>query len=87
MSNLTAPLSLLAVLLASIAPAAASTIDVTNNSTVTVGTNDDLLFYISSNNASSGQAPSYPGEIEILLGGMPLGGPVASIPGLSLIHI
>jgi hypothetical protein len=87
MSNLTAPLSLLAVLLASIAPAAASTIDVTNNTTVTVGTNDDLLFYISSNNASSGQAPSYPGEIEILLGGMPLGGPVAPIPGTSGVYM
>ena len=78
---------LFATLLASVMPATASTVNVTNQSQVTLGANDSLLFYISSNNSSGSQAPSYPGEIEILLGGMPLGGPVASIPGTSGVYM
>jgi hypothetical protein len=82
MKTVTAPVLLAALLLASIAPATATTLDVTNNSQVTLGTNASLLFYISSSALSSA-----PGEIEILLGGMPLGGPVASIPGTSGVYL
>ena len=65
----------------------ASTVDVTNNSQVTVGANDDLLIYISSASFSSGNGSGYPGGIEMLLGGMPLGGPVADIPGTSGVYM
>jgi len=65
----------------------ASTVDVTNNSQVTVGANDDLLIYISSASFSSGNGAGYPGGIEMLLGGMPLGGPVADIPGTSGVYM
>jgi hypothetical protein len=72
---------LCAALLAAIAPATASTINVTNDSQVTLGTNDSLLFYISATD------PCYPSEIEAILGGLPLAGPVASIPGTSGVYI
>jgi len=71
--------ALLAILL-SIAQAAASPINVTNTALVTLQTNESLIFYISSDT-------SYPGEIQILLGGMPLGGPVVSIPGTSGVYV
>ena len=71
--------ALLAILL-SIAPATASPIDVTNSSLVTLQTNESLLFYISSDH-------SYPAELQILLGGTPLGGPVASISGTSGVYV
>ena len=77
---------MLAILLAPIAPAAASTLDVTTNSQVTLGTDDSLIFYISSGSSSFTKA-TYPGEVEILLGSMPLGGPVASIPGTSAVYM
>ena len=86
MKNLTAPLLLVALVLASIAPATASTINVTNDSLVTLQTNDNLLFYIS-DNSSGGHGSTYPGEIEMLLGSMPLGGPVSSIPGTSGVYM
>ncbi|HUE24883.1 MAG TPA: PEP-CTERM sorting domain-containing protein [Bryobacteraceae bacterium] len=76
-----------ALLLASIAPATASTINVTDNSEVTLGTGDSLIFYICADNACGGQTLNYPGEIEVLLGGMPVGGPVASIPGTSGVYL
>jgi hypothetical protein len=53
---------------------------VTGNSQVTLGNSDSLLFYISSNLTD-------PTEIEIVLGGMPLGGPVSSIPGTSSVYM
>src|SRR5580658_784013 len=87
MNNLTAPFLLVAVLLVTIAPAKASLLDVTNDSLVPLGANDDLLFFISSDALSSGNGPSYPDEIEMLIGGMPLGGPVASIPGTSGVYM
>src|ERR1019366_1228150 len=86
MKNLTAPFLLVALVLASIAPATASTINVTNDSLVTLQTNDSLLFYIS-DNSSGGHGSTYPGEIEMLLGAMPLGGPVSSIPGTSGVYM
>jgi hypothetical protein len=87
MYNRTVLFALLAILLASIAPALASPINVTNSSLVTLQTNDNLLFYISSDYSSCGQGSTYPAEIEMLLGGMPLGGPVASIPGTSGVYV
>src|ERR1039457_4440979 len=86
MDNQTARLLLLALLLASVAPVTATTLDVTNNSQVTLQTNDSLLFYISDNSSCS-HGSTYPGEIEMLLGSMPLGGPVASIPGTSGVYM
>jgi hypothetical protein len=86
MNNLAAPLSLCAILLAYFVPATAGTINVTGDSQVTVGTGDSLTFYISDNSSGS-QTLSYPGEIQVLLGGMPLGGPVASIPGTSGVYM
>ncbi len=79
MNNLTARYIFVALLLASIAMA--STLNVTNDSQVTLGTNDSLILDISSD------APTYPGEIEMILGSMPLGGPVASIPGTSGVYM
>jgi hypothetical protein len=76
-----------AFLLAALAPAKASLIDVTNASQVTVDTNSSLLFYISQDLTSSGHESTYPGEIEMILGGMPLGGPLASIPGTSGVYM
>jgi hypothetical protein len=87
MNNLTAPFILVALVLASIAPATASTINVTNDSQVTLQTNDSLLFYISSDYSACGHGSTYPGEIEMILGAMPLGGPVASIPGTSGVYM
>ena|ERR1017187_3957171 len=85
MNNRTARFLLLALLLAPIATA--STLNVTNDSQVTLDTNDSLLFYISSDHSSCSHGSTYPGEIEMLLGGMPLGGPVASIPGTSGVYM
>jgi hypothetical protein len=79
MRQLTARYLLLISLSATLA--AASTIDVTNNSQVTLGAGDSLIFTL------SGGDTSYPGEIEMLLGGMPLAGPVASIPGTSGVYM
>lgn len=76
--------TLLSTVLAwSVAPASATILDVTGNSQVTLQTNDSLKFYISATGGGFG----YPGEIDMLLGGMPLGGPVASIPGTSGIYM
>ena len=87
MKILTAPFLLVALVLASIAPATASTVNVTNDSQVTLGTNDSLIFTLSTNDSSCGHGSTYPGEIEMILGGMPLGGPVASIPGTSGVYM
>src|SRR5271165_3300120 len=79
--------SLVGVLaLVSVMPATATTVDVTNASQVTLGTGDSLLFYVSSSLPST-HGPAYPGEIEMLLGGMPLGGPVDSVPGTSSVYM
>jgi len=54
---------------------------------VTLQPGGSLLFYISSDYASHAPAGSpYPGEIDILLGGLPLSGPVASISGTSAVY-
>jgi hypothetical protein len=73
---------LVALVLASLVPAAASTINVTNDSQLTLDTNDNLLLYI-----TCGHGSTDPGEIEILLGALPLGGPVVSIPGTSGVYM
>jgi hypothetical protein len=86
MNKQTAGTLLLAILLAPIAPAAASTLDVTTNSQVTLGTDDSLIFYISSG-SSSFTKTTYPGEVEVLLGSMPLSGSLASIPGTSAVYV
>jgi hypothetical protein len=71
-----------------VATATASSINVTGNSQVTLGNNDSLLFYISSNLSSGGQGGlACPTEIEMVLGGMPLGGLVSSIPGTSSVYM
>jgi hypothetical protein len=87
MKTLTYRLLLPALLLAAIAPAKASLIDVTNADLVTLGTNDSLIFYVSQDLSSGGQESTYPGEIEMILGGLPLGGPVAPIPGTSGVYM
>lgn len=84
MSNHSVRYLLSAVLLASIATA--STINITNNSQVTLQADDSLLFSISSD-YSCGFGSTYPGEIRMLLGGMPLGGPVESLPGTSGVYM
>ncbi|MGC9945488.1 MAG: PEP-CTERM sorting domain-containing protein [Bryobacteraceae bacterium] len=86
MSNHTVRYLLPALLLAAIAPAKANLIDVTNTDQVTLGTNDSLIFYISQDLSSFGHESIYPGEIEMILGSMPLGGPVAAIPGTSGVY-
>jgi len=79
MSNHSVRYLLSALLLASIATA--SNINITSNSQVILQTNDSLLVYISSDGSS------YPGDIETILGSMPLGGPVAFIPGTSGVYM
>ena len=81
MNKSTAGLALFATLVASIAPAIASPINVTSSSLVTLQNNDSVLFYI------SGSGSGDPGEVEIELGGIPFGGPVASIPGTSGVYM
>jgi len=85
MKKATYRLLLAALLLASIATA--GTINVTNDSQVTLGTNDSLLFSLFADYSSFSYGSTYPGEIEMLLGGMPLSGPVASIPGTSSVYM
>src|SRR5450755_1828622 len=85
MKNLTVRLLVFAALLSPMAPAFATTIDVTNASQVTLAANDDLIFYIAAD--YSGGVPQYPGAIQMLLGGMPVGGPVAAIPGTSGVYM
>jgi hypothetical protein len=80
MKDLIARLLIWGVPLAMMAPAKANPINVTGSSLVTLGSNDSLLFYISSNSP-------YPGEIELVLGGIPLGGPVESISGTSVVYM
>lgn len=85
MSNHSVRCLLSSLLLASIATA--STINVTSNSQVILQNNDSLLVYISSDYSSSGFGSSYPGDIEMILGSMPLGEAVASIPGTSGVYM
>jgi hypothetical protein len=84
MSN---PFSVLAVLLVSIAPAMAATMNVTADSQVTLGTGDSLIFTLSTDYANCSGGCQYPSEIEMLLGSLPLGGPVAPIPGTSSVYM
>jgi hypothetical protein len=85
MSNHSARYLLGALLLAA-APAKASLIDVTTQPQVTLATNDSLIFTLSAD-YSTCRNSNYPGAIEILLGSMPLGGPVESIPGTSGVYM
>jgi len=87
MKKTTYRLLLPALLLASIAPAGASLVDVTNADQVTLDTNGSLLFYISEDLTSAGHGSIYPGEVEMILGATPLGGPVASITGTSSVYL
>jgi hypothetical protein len=87
MKHLTAFSLLSFVLLAAMATATASTINVTSASQVPVATSDSLAFYISSDNFSDGRGFGYPSEIDIVLGGLPAGGPEASIPGTSGVYM
>lgn len=65
----------------------ASTI-VNADSQVTLQAGGSLLFYVSSDYASHAAPGSpYPGEIDIVLGGLPLSGPWASIPGTSAVYM
>lgn len=68
-----------------ISPAMASLVNVTNSSEVTLNANDSLLFYIS--DPSSNNCHSYPTEIDMVIGSLPLGGPVESIPGTSGVYL
>ena len=85
MKNITYRL-LLAVLMLTVA-AGATTIDVTYTPQVTLQTGDSLLFTLSAELASCGHPSQYPGEIEMILGSMPLGGPTESIPNTSSVYI
>jgi hypothetical protein len=77
---------LLAALLLAVAPANASLIDVTTQPQVTLATNDSLIFTLAAD-YSTCRNSNYPGAIEILLGSMPLGGTVESIPGTSGVYM
>jgi hypothetical protein len=87
MKHLTAFSLLSLVLLALMATATASTINVTSASQVPVATSDSLVFYVTSNDFSPGQGFGYPSEIDILLGGLPADGPAGSIPGTSGVYM
>jgi hypothetical protein len=53
---------------------------VTNNAEVTVGTNDELIVYVLASSCNYG-------AIDVLVGGMPLGGALAPIPGTSGVYM
>ena len=67
-----------------ISPAMASLLNVTNSSEVALNSGDSLLFYIS--DPSSNNCHSYPTEIDMVIGSLPLGGPVDAIPGSSGVY-
>lgn len=72
-------------------PLSAGTIDVTANSLVTLHHGGSLIFEAGAWNygpqaASYGLTSLYPGEISIMLGGLPVAGPVAPIPGTSSVY-
>ena len=67
--------------------ASAGTIDITAGSQVTLHYNNSLLFYISSDYALHAPSDSpYPGQVAMLLGGLPADGPVAPVPGTSTVY-
>jgi len=67
-------------------PLRANTV-VTGDSQVTLQPGSSLLFYIDSNYAAHAPAGSpYPGQIDIVLGGLPLSAPSAPIPGTSAVY-
>ena len=67
--------------------ASAGTIDLTAGSQVTLHYDNSLLFYIRSNYALHAPSDSpYPGQIAMLLGGLPVDGPVALVPGTSAVY-
>jgi len=80
MSNRTAQLLLVSILISSI-PAVASTIIVTENSTVTLSAGDSLLFSISASNVHNVSG------IEMVLGGLPSDARVSPIPGTSGVYV
>lgn len=86
MRKLTYRFLLAAILLVPVSLATASTLDVTNNSLVTLQTSDSLLFYISGESFCDHQSND-PGGIQMILGSMPLGGPVSPISGTSGVYI
>ena len=68
-------------------PLRASTVVVTGDSQVTLQPGGSLLFYISSDYAAHAPAGSpYPGQIDIVLGGLPESGSPAPIPGTSAVY-
>src|SRR5260370_34428930 len=77
----------LGVLLAFAVPALASTINVTNASQVTIYTNDSLRISISAGAAFATGSASYPSDIQLVLGSLPLSGPESSIPGTSGVYL
>ena len=76
--------SLLFLTLAFLTPAIGCTVDVTNSSQVTLGSGDDLIFYLAVN---YGQKSAYPAELEMVLGGLPVGGVTDPIPGTSGVYV
>ena len=87
MHKLIARAAIFVCFVSSCLPLHASSIVVTGDSQVTLQPGGSLLFYISSDYASHAPAGSpYPGEIDIVLGGLPQSGPVASIPGTSAVY-
>ncbi|HTQ57745.1 MAG TPA: PEP-CTERM sorting domain-containing protein [Bryobacteraceae bacterium] len=64
-----------------IPPAMASLVNVTGSAEVTLNNGDSLVFHIA--DPDGGCHPSYPNEIEMVIGSLPLGGPVTPIPGTS----
>jgi hypothetical protein len=72
-------------------PLAAGTIDVTPDSQVTLQAGDSLEFQAGSANYAFnaqryGLSSPYPGQMAILLAGLPASGPVAPIPGTSMVY-
>jgi len=63
--------------------------DVTSQSSVTLSPNDSLTFEAAAWNYSplaGGSLTSYPGEISVMLAGLPASGTFASIPGTSAVY-
>jgi hypothetical protein len=77
----------LGVLLAFAIPTLASTINVTNASQVTIYTDESLSFSISAGDAFATDNESYPSDIQLVLGSLPLSGPQDSIPGTSGVFV
>jgi hypothetical protein len=78
---------IIAISFAALLPLHAATVDVTGASQVAVPYDSSLLFDVMSDYAAHAPLDSpYPGQVSMVLGGLPVGQPLAPIPGTSSVY-